>query len=131
MTPDQRREMTRLMSLAGITPQVTPVRSGEAELARITGAQTPSGVPVVITAPVVERPRRAAAGAGSPSRGRRGRSAQGRSGGQGTGTQARTGAAQSRTAGQSRTAAQGRPTGESPRRRPRRQSTGGSTGSAA
>ncbi|MBZ9645828.1 RNA helicase, partial [Streptomyces sp. PSKA30] len=47
---------------------ITPVRSGEAELSRITGAQAPSGLPVVITAPVVERPRRAS----SPSRGRTG-----------------------------------------------------------
>ncbi|GAA4986025.1 DEAD/DEAH box helicase [Streptomyces hyderabadensis] len=128
VTPDQRREMTRLMAAAGITPRVTPVRSGEAELTRITGAQAPSGVPVVIAAPVVERPKRAASGTGSASRGRRGRSSQGRGGGQGTGAQARTGAAQPRT-GQGR-AAQGRPAGESPRRRPRRQSAGGSTGSA-
>ncbi len=131
VTPDQRRDMTRLMASAGITPQVTPVASGEAELARITGAQAPSGVPVVIAAPVVERPRRAASGAGSSSRGRRGRSS-GRGGGQGTGASGgsnRTGAAQSRT-GQSRTG-QGRPAGEAPRRRPRRQSAGGSTGSAA
>ncbi|MFJ2652043.1 ATP-dependent helicase, partial [Streptomyces sp. NPDC087420] len=65
--PNQRREMTRLMADAGITPQITQVRSGEAELSRITGAQTPSGVPVVITAPVSERTR----GAGNSSRGRR------------------------------------------------------------
>ncbi|CAM5576743.1 DEAD/DEAH box helicase [Streptomyces violaceorubidus] len=121
MTPDQRREMTRLMASADVAPLVTPIRSGEAELARITGAQTPSGVPVVIAAPVVERPRRAASGAGSSSRGRRSRPSQGRGGGQGAGT------AQPRT-GQGR-AGQGRPTGESPRRRPRRQSTGGSAGS--
>ncbi|MEH0584277.1 DEAD/DEAH box helicase [Streptomyces sp. B21-106] len=72
--PHQRREMTRLMADAGIRARVTPVRSGEAELSRITGAQTPSGVPVVITAPAVERPRRAS----SPSRSRRGRAGQGR-----------------------------------------------------
>ncbi|MFF9690793.1 ATP-dependent helicase, partial [Streptomyces sp. NPDC014623] len=60
------REMTRLMADAGITPQVAQVRSGEAELNRITGARIPSGIPVVITAPVVERPRR-----GVSSRGRR------------------------------------------------------------
>ncbi len=59
VTSGQRRDMTRLMASAGITPQVTPVRSGEAELSRITGAQAPSGVPVVIAVPVVERPRRA------------------------------------------------------------------------
>ncbi|MEW2307494.1 DEAD/DEAH box helicase [Streptomyces sp. NPDC006864] len=53
--PNQRREMTRLMADAGIRPQVTQVRSGEAELSRITGAQAPSGVPVVVTAPPKER----------------------------------------------------------------------------
>ncbi|MEU2712979.1 DEAD/DEAH box helicase [Streptomyces sp. NPDC007205] len=73
VTPEQRRGMTRLMASAGITPHVTRVRSGEAELSRITGAQTPSGVPVVITAPVVERTRRAS----SPSRNRRRRTGQG------------------------------------------------------
>jgi superfamily II DNA/RNA helicase len=72
--PNQRREMTRLMAAAGITPQVTQVRSGEAELSRITGAQTPSGVPVTITEPVSERTRRA--GSPSSSRGRRSRPAQ-------------------------------------------------------
>ncbi|WP_328425561.1 DEAD/DEAH box helicase [Streptomyces sp. NBC_00443] len=78
VTPDQRRSMTRLMAAAAITPQVTPVRSGEAELSRITGAQAPSGVPVVITAPAAERPRRAVSSAAPSSRGRRDRAAQGR-----------------------------------------------------
>jgi superfamily II DNA/RNA helicase len=76
--PNQRREMSRLMVAAGITPQTSQVRSGEAELTRITGAQAPSGVPVVIRAPVTERPRRSASGS---SRGRRGRPGQGRSAG--------------------------------------------------
>jgi superfamily II DNA/RNA helicase len=49
--PSQRREMDRLMADAGITPRIAKVRSGEAELTRITGAQAPSGVPVVIQAP--------------------------------------------------------------------------------
>ncbi|MCE7080047.1 DEAD/DEAH box helicase [Streptomyces sp. ST2-7A] len=72
VTPNQRREMTRLMTAAGITPQVTRVRSGEAELTRITGAQTPSGVPIVIPTPAAQRP----GGAGAPgSRGGRGRPA--------------------------------------------------------
>ncbi|MEV7400417.1 DEAD/DEAH box helicase [Streptomyces sp. NPDC091267] len=71
--PNQRREMTRLMSDAGITPQIAQVRSGEAELSRITGAQAPSGIPVVITSPVSERPK-----GGSSSRGRRSRPAQAR-----------------------------------------------------
>ncbi|WP_329541269.1 DEAD/DEAH box helicase [Streptomyces sp. NBC_01358] len=71
--PNQRREMTRLMADAGITPQVAEVRSGEAELSRITGAQAPSGIPVTITSPPSERPR-----GGSSSRGRRSRPAQAR-----------------------------------------------------
>ncbi|MFB7527860.1 DEAD/DEAH box helicase [Streptomyces sp. NPDC056178] len=67
--PGQRREMTRLMTDAGIVPKIAQVRSGEAELSRITGARTPSGVPVTVTAPVAERAR-----SGAPSsRGRRGR----------------------------------------------------------
>ncbi|MEV7381732.1 DEAD/DEAH box helicase [Streptomyces lydicus] len=72
--PNQRREMDRLMADAGITPQSTQVRSGEAELSRITGARTPSGTPVTIAAPVVERAKRS----GSSTRGRRSRPAQAR-----------------------------------------------------
>ncbi|MGW5972596.1 DEAD/DEAH box helicase [Streptomyces sp. NPDC055186] len=66
VTPNQRRAMTRLMEMAGISPQTTQVRAGAEALHRITGAQAPSGVPVVITAPVVERSKR-----GATSRGRR------------------------------------------------------------
>jgi superfamily II DNA/RNA helicase len=66
VTPNQRRDMTRLMKAAGIVPQTTQVRSGEEALSQITGAQTPSGIPVTITAPVVERRQRSAS-----SRGRR------------------------------------------------------------
>ncbi|WP_406430162.1 DEAD/DEAH box helicase [Streptomyces sp. NBC_01589] len=66
VTPNQRRDMTRLMTAAGIVPQTTQVRSGEEALSRITGAQTPSGIPVTITAAVTERRQRSAA-----SRGRR------------------------------------------------------------
>ncbi|WP_406168480.1 DEAD/DEAH box helicase [Streptomyces canus] len=67
VTPNQRRDMTRLMAAAGIVPLTTQVRVGDEALHRITGAQTPSGVPVVITAPVVERPKKR----GATSRGRR------------------------------------------------------------
>ncbi|MFJ9904448.1 DEAD/DEAH box helicase [Streptomyces sp. NPDC101152] len=80
VTPAQRRDMTRLMATAGITPTVTPVRSGEAALSRITGAQAPSGIPVVIAPPAVETPSRVPS-----SRSRRGRPGQARS----TGTGAR------------------------------------------
>ncbi|GAA3616437.1 DEAD/DEAH box helicase [Streptomyces chitinivorans] len=81
VTPDQRHGMSRLMASAGITPRITRVRSGEAELSRITGAQAPSGVPVVVTAPEAERSR----GASASSRGRRdrrGRAGRGRPAGE-------------------------------------------------
>ncbi|MGC0413175.1 superfamily II DNA/RNA helicase [Streptomyces sp. SAI-195] len=67
VTPSQRRDMVRLMSDAGILPQTTQVRSGDEALSRITGAQAPTGIPVVITAPVAERPKKR----GATSRGRR------------------------------------------------------------
>ncbi|MEU5130101.1 DEAD/DEAH box helicase [Streptomyces mobaraensis] len=77
VTPGQRRGMSRLMVSAGITPRVAQVRSGEAELSRITGAQTPSGVPVVITAPDVEH-RRGPSSSSRARRGCRGHAGQGR-----------------------------------------------------
>ncbi|MCK7622863.1 DEAD/DEAH box helicase [Streptomyces sp. RS10V-4] len=67
VTPGQRRSMTRLMAAAGVVPQTTQVRPGEEALRRITGAQAPSGIPVVIAAPAPERRRKRAA----DSRGRR------------------------------------------------------------
>ncbi|MDG4863680.1 DEAD/DEAH box helicase [Streptomyces sp. T-3] len=42
----QRRELNTVMTEAGIRPKVTSVRSGEAELSRITGARAPSGKPL-------------------------------------------------------------------------------------
>ncbi|MEB8336995.1 DEAD/DEAH box helicase [Streptomyces endophyticus] len=66
VTPNQRRDMTRLMAAAGIVPQTTQVRSGEETLSQITGAQAPSGIPVTITTPAAEPRRRSTA-----SRGRR------------------------------------------------------------
>ncbi|WP_167152642.1 MULTISPECIES: DEAD/DEAH box helicase [Streptomyces] len=57
VTPNQRREMSRLMMAAGITPTITQVRSGEAELSRITGAQAPSGIPVGPAAAPADRPK--------------------------------------------------------------------------
>ncbi|ASY34738.1 DEAD/DEAH box helicase [Streptomyces sp. CLI2509] len=67
VTPSQRRSMARLMAAVGVVPRTTQVRAGEEALHRITGAQAPSGVPVVITAPAsTRRPRR-----GTAARGRR------------------------------------------------------------
>ncbi|MGP3690222.1 DEAD/DEAH box helicase [Streptomyces sp. IBSNAI002] len=76
VVPKQRRDMTRLMAAAGIVPQTTEVRSGDEALHRITGARTPSGIPVTITAPATERPKRSAA-----SRGRRSPASAARRGG--------------------------------------------------
>ncbi|MEU6970050.1 DEAD/DEAH box helicase [Kitasatospora aureofaciens] len=66
--PNQRRGMARMLTTAGITPVTTRVSAGDEELARITGARVPTGIPTVIPDPVVERPRR------SPSTSRGGRS---------------------------------------------------------
>ncbi|MFF3949241.1 DEAD/DEAH box helicase [Streptomyces sp. NPDC001902] len=55
VTPNQRRDMARLMQHAGIRPHTTEVHPSGDDLIRITGAQTPSGIPVVITAPAAER----------------------------------------------------------------------------
>ncbi|WP_031038836.1 DEAD/DEAH box helicase [Streptomyces sp. NRRL F-5650] len=41
VTPDQRREVNRTTSEAGIRPTVTPVRSGEQKLTDLTGAKRP------------------------------------------------------------------------------------------
>jgi superfamily II DNA/RNA helicase len=61
--PDQRREMARMMATAAITPVTTRVSAGDEDLARITGARVPTGVPVTVpvTAPTVERRKRTAA----------------------------------------------------------------------
>ncbi|WP_079109512.1 DEAD/DEAH box helicase, partial [Streptomyces scabiei] len=45
VTPNQRRDVNRMMSDAGIRPTVTQVRSGEAQLTAITGARRPPAAP--------------------------------------------------------------------------------------
>ena len=64
--PSQRREMDRMMITAGITPHSARVRSGDAELSRITGARTPSGIAIITPAPAAKGPRN-----GGAARGRR------------------------------------------------------------
>ncbi|MBV2364476.1 DEAD/DEAH box helicase [Streptomonospora nanhaiensis] len=60
--PGQRGDMTRLMSRARIEPRTLRAEPGDAELARVTGAREPSGVPVALPAPAPrDRPRRDAA----------------------------------------------------------------------
>ncbi|MCX5075950.1 DEAD/DEAH box helicase [Streptomyces sp. NPDC054949] len=89
--PDQKRDMTRLMSDAGISPRTAQIKSSDAELSRLTGAKEPSGVPVVLDVPQPTPPKPRSAGrsgGGSTAGGARRRSG----GGQG-------GAAASTTAG--------------------------------
>ncbi|WP_405880081.1 DEAD/DEAH box helicase [Streptomyces sp. NBC_01384] len=86
--PEQRREMTRLMADAGITPRTARIKSSDEELVRLTGAREPSGVPVVIEVPQPAEPpkqrprsrtRRPAGGAGGAGTGSRtGAESQGR-----------------------------------------------------
>ncbi|SFG63192.1 DEAD/DEAH box helicase [Streptomyces mirabilis] len=99
--PEQRREMTRLMADAGITPRTARIASSDEELARLTGAREPSGVPVVIEVPQpaeqpkkrsrprvgggARRPAGTGSGAGSESQGRQPRRAAGGTAGGGTG----------------------------------------------
>ncbi|KAB1912306.1 DEAD/DEAH box helicase [Micromonospora sp. AMSO31t] len=65
--PEQRRDVSRLMTVAGITPQSARVRAGDAELARVTGARQPTGVPVTVTPPPAPHPAQAS----RPARSRR------------------------------------------------------------
>ncbi|GHJ51719.1 hypothetical protein Nm8I071_10260 [Nonomuraea sp. TT08I-71] len=65
--PEQRRDVSRLMTVAGITPHTARVRPGDEELARVTGARQPSGEPVTLTPP----PAPHAAAASRPARSRR------------------------------------------------------------
>ncbi len=71
--PDQKRDMTRLMSDAGISPRTAQIKSSDAELARLTGAKEPSGIPVVLDVPQPTAPKpRSGSAAGSGSRRRSG-----------------------------------------------------------
>ncbi|EWC59979.1 ATP-dependent RNA helicase [Actinokineospora spheciospongiae] len=65
VTHDQRRSVTRMTDKAGVKPESTRVRPGDAELIRITGARVPSGEPY-IEPPA--RPSRAPRSGGHPSR---------------------------------------------------------------
>ncbi|MGW3634363.1 DEAD/DEAH box helicase [Streptomyces sp. NPDC005122] len=141
--PEQRREMTRLMADAGITPRSAQVKSSDEELARLTGAREPSGVPVVIEVPQpVEQPkqrprsrprtgggarRSTGSGTGAESQGRQAQGRQPQRGtgtGTGTGTGGGTGGATGgrRTGGGSGT---GGTRGRAPQRRTERGGQGG------
>ncbi|PPK67404.1 DEAD/DEAH box helicase [Actinokineospora auranticolor] len=57
VTHDQRRGVMRLTDKAGVKPEHTRVKPGDADLIRITGARVPSGEPVVEKAPPARAPR--------------------------------------------------------------------------
>ncbi|MFJ9916796.1 DEAD/DEAH box helicase [Actinacidiphila glaucinigra] len=87
--PDQKRDMTRLMSDAGIRPRTARITSSAEELTTLTGAREPSGVAITIEVPQpVSAPRASREKNGGESGGRPARRR--RSGG---GTGAATGAA--------------------------------------
>ncbi|MFE7599434.1 DEAD/DEAH box helicase [Streptomyces sp. NPDC057494] len=85
--PEQKRDMGRLMSNAGISPRTAQIKSSDEELVELTGAREPSGVPVVIETPQPTPPRKAA-GAGAGTGGGRRRRRPAGSGAGGTGTAA-------------------------------------------
>ncbi|WP_328925159.1 DEAD/DEAH box helicase [Streptomyces sp. NBC_00190] len=71
--PDQKRDMTRLMSDAGISPRTAQIKSSDEELSRLTGAKEPSGIPVVLEVPQPTAPKqRSGSGSGSGARRRSG-----------------------------------------------------------
>jgi superfamily II DNA/RNA helicase len=57
--PEQRPDTSQLVAAAGVTARSTRVRPSDTELARITGARAPSGVPFVAAPPAnpVQPPR--------------------------------------------------------------------------
>ncbi|WP_444963420.1 DEAD/DEAH box helicase [Nocardiopsis sp. M1B1] len=81
--PSERRDMARLMQRARIDAHVAQVSADDPELARVTGAREPSGVPVTLpSAPREEQRRQGGRGAGSRG-GSRGSAARGGSAGRG------------------------------------------------
>ncbi|MEU8764731.1 DEAD/DEAH box helicase [Streptomyces sp. NPDC048659] len=57
--PEQKRDVQQLMTHAGIRPLTTRVTSSDPQLAEITGAREPSGVPVVLDVPQPTQPKAA------------------------------------------------------------------------
>jgi superfamily II DNA/RNA helicase len=76
VTPPERREVDRLTRLAGVHAAVAEVGPGAAALAGITGARTPSGIPIAEPAKPVQNPPRRRGPA--PSRGSRSGGGRGR-----------------------------------------------------
>jgi superfamily II DNA/RNA helicase len=72
VTAPERREVDRLTRLAGVRATSTEVRPGDAALTRITGARTPSGVPVPEPEKPVQVPRGGRRSSGGRSTGQSG-----------------------------------------------------------
>ncbi|MFJ8665899.1 DEAD/DEAH box helicase [Streptomyces sp. NPDC093600] len=90
--PEQKRDMSRLMSNAGISPRTAQIKSSDEELTRLTGAREPSGIPVVIDVPQPAQPAQGRGGAsrsGAPRTGGQ-RSRRGGGGAGGAGGRSRT-----------------------------------------
>lgn len=89
--PDQKRDVTRLMSDAGIRPRTARITSSAEELTTITGAREPSGVAITIEVPQPATPRasrperKSGSEGGRPTRRRRSGGGAGAPTGTGTG----------------------------------------------
>ncbi|MER5883236.1 DEAD/DEAH box helicase [Streptomyces sp. NPDC001941] len=138
--PEEKRDVTKLMSDAGIRPRTTRIKSTDPELAEITGAREPSGVPVTIpvpqpTAPASSRPERKDGDAkdGSSRRGRSGRrrSGGGRSTATGTATGEGTQGRGTQSRGSERRTGSERATGDGVRRTERKPASRTQGGSAS
>ncbi|WP_326686746.1 DEAD/DEAH box helicase [Streptomyces sp. NBC_01795] len=87
--PEERRDMDRLLKQARVDATALRARPGDDELARLTGARTPSGIPVALPTAAPATPQKAA----SSSRAGRGRNGgKGSTGGNGTGSKSTTAA---------------------------------------
>ncbi|MCN9242316.1 DEAD/DEAH box helicase [Streptomyces sp. RY43-2] len=146
--PEQKRDVTRLMSDAGIRPRTARIKSSDTELATITGAREPSGVAVTIevpqpATPAASRPDRKPGTKPGRRSGGRGRSGGGggaqaaagtANGTGGRSSQRRAGAGAAGGRGADRQAAPGKgagaASGKAPRGTGRRTATGGATGGA-
>ncbi|MFJ5675760.1 DEAD/DEAH box helicase [Streptomyces sp. NPDC093097] len=131
--PEQKREVNRLMSDAGIRPRTARIKSSDEELTTLTGAREPSGVPVTIEVPQPATPSRPNQKSGSESgrrSSRRRRSGGGGGAGTATAAAAKTGGRGSERRPAAGTAATGGTSATGGRGSARRAGSGRGTGSA-
>ncbi|MCX5173185.1 DEAD/DEAH box helicase [Streptomyces antibioticus] len=135
--PEQKRDVTRLMSDADITPRTARITSSDPALTTITGAREPSGVPVVIEVPAPPAAEAPLPGTGKrPNRRRRARGAAGaaETAERGSGRRTRTTGATADSSSAPATGGRGtgrrtdRPTGNGTGRRAATGTTGGNGG---